>query len=219
MSDFNVENRNTNANPFFIVMEGIDGSGKSTQCELLKTYLEGHRISTALTREPGGTELAEKIREITLNPDVRCNDRSEMLLFMASRSAHVEEIIKPALKNGKTVICDRFYLSTFAYQGYGRGLNLNDIGFINEFATSGLRPDITFVFDIDAAFSLERTGKTADRFEDAGLKFMIEVAEGYRELVKTEENCYLIDASMPVGNVFLKIKEIIDNIFGLEGAV
>lgn len=197
--------------PLFIVLEGIDGSGKSTQGKILKEYLESKNIPCILTREPGGTLLAEHLRKIILDPSIELNDRSELLLFMASRAAHVNEIIKSALEHGKTVICDRFYLSTFAYQGYGRGLNLNDIATVNDFASYGLKADLTFIFDIDAERSLVRTGKEADRFEDAGNIFMEKVAEGYRELAKQEKNCYLLDADLPIEEIAAHVQKILVN--------
>jgi len=198
--------------PLFIVMEGIDGSGKSTQAKLLNDYLLSLNISNILTREPGGTQLAEHLRKIILDPQIACNSKSELLLFMASRSAHVEDIIKPAIAAQKTVICDRFYLSTFAYQGYGRGLFLDDIRLLNDFATSMLKPDLTFIFDVDVKTALSRTGKDADRFEDEGVAFMENVARGYRELALTENNCFMISSDDSVEGTFFEVKQIIDNV-------
>ena len=132
----------------FITFEGPDGSGKSTISNLVYENLKD-KYEIVKTREPGGTEISEKIRDLILDVNnSSMTDRTEALLYAASRAQHVEEKIIPAINSGKVVICERFVLSSIAYQGYGRGLGEKDIRMINDFATSGLKPDLTFLFDM-----------------------------------------------------------------------
>ena len=133
----------------FITIEGGEGSGKSTHSILLKEYLESRGFEVLLTREPGGTSLAEAIRKILLDPATELSPLSELFLYEAARAQHIEEIIYPALKSGKAVICDRFTDATLAYQGYGRKLDLSLIGKLNNAASFGLKPAITIYMDIN----------------------------------------------------------------------
>ncbi|KKM12884.1 hypothetical protein SY88_01305 [Clostridiales bacterium PH28_bin88] len=178
----------------FITIEGPDGSGKSTQARLLAEYLGKRNRSIVLTREPGGTFLAEKIRGILLDPDTGgMAPEAEVLLYAAARAQHVAEIIRPALAAGKWVISDRFVDSSIAYQGYGRGLDPAMIWEVNRLATGGLVPDLTVVLDIDAEEGLSRitrqretTGGRAvfDRMEQEETDFHRRVREGYLDLAK-----------------------------------
>ena len=155
----------------FITFEGIDGCGKTTQIELLKNHLEQKGYSVLLTREPGAKGLGEKLREILLNYDGEVSSNCESFLFLADRAQHIDTVIKPAIDKGIIVLCDRHTDSTVAYQGYGRMLDLKQIHSLNNIATSGLKPDITFILDIDIETSLERIGKGRDRMENAGIEF------------------------------------------------
>ena len=176
---------------FFITIEGGEGCGKTTQSKLLKKYLEDKGFKVVLTREPGGSIVAEQIRNILLNPSFKVNPLSELMLYEASRAQHLEEIIKPNLKKGFIVICDRFIDSTLAYQGYGRGLDKNIIKKLNDIASCGITPDITFYLDVDPKEGIKRAksvnkGKLTggDRIEKESIKFHNKVRKGFLDLAK-----------------------------------
>lgn len=170
----------------FITFEGCDGCGKTTQLELLAKYLQGKGYDVIVTREPGAKGLGEKLREILLNYDGEVSSNCESFLFLADRAQHIDTIVKPAIKAGKIVLCDRHIDSTAAYQGYGRGLDLEQINYLNNIATSGLKPDLTLLFDVDIETSMARIGKNKDRMESAGIEFQEKVRRGYLELAKAE---------------------------------
>lgn len=172
----------------FITFEGADGCGKTTQIELLNKYLQEKGFKTLVTREPGAKGLGEKLREILLNYDGEVSPNCESFLFLADRAQHVDCVIKPALKDGVIVLCDRHTDSTVAYQGYGRQLDIEQIKKLNEIAVNGLKPDLTIVFDIDIETSMQRVGKTKDRMESAGMDFFNRVRNGYLAIAKDEPN-------------------------------
>ena len=172
----------------FITFEGADGCGKTTQIELLNKYLQEKGFKTLVTREPGAKGLGEKLREILLNYDGEVSPNCESFLFLADRAQHVDCVIKPALKDGLIVLCDRHTDSTVAYQGYGRQLDIEQIKKLNEIAVNGLKPDLTIVFDIDIETSMQRVGKTKDRMESAGMDFFNRVRNGYLAIAKEEPN-------------------------------
>ncbi len=199
----------------FITFEGIDGCGKSTQCELLKDYLNEAGKEFIFVREPGGTVIGERIREILLDKkNSQMTARTELLLFEAARAQITDEVIRPALEEGKTVICDRFFDSSSAYQGMARGMGMEFVSGLNMAATGGLAPDITFFFDISAEEALERRGKrgeASDRIELAGLKFQEDVRRGYLELAKTSGGRIVtIDARLGIGEIFGQVKEALE---------
>ena len=199
----------------FITFEGIDGCGKSTQCELLKNYLESNGKDFLFVREPGGTEIGERIREILLDKkNSRMTARTELLLFEAARAQITDEVIKPALEEGKIVLCDRFFDSSSAYQGMARGMGMDFVGSLNMAATGGLKPDITFFFDITAEAAFERRGKRgedSDRIELAGLKFQEDVRKGYLELAKSSDGRIVtIDATNGIDEIFAQILETLE---------
>ena len=199
----------------FITFEGIDGCGKSTQCELLKNYLESNGKDFLFVREPGGTEIGERIREILLDKkNSRMTARTELLLFEAARAQITDEVIKPALEEGKIVLCDRFFDSSSAYQGMARGMGTDFVGSLNMAATGGLKPDITFFFDITAEAAFERRGKrgeASDRIELAGLKFQEDVRKGYLELAKNSDGRIVtIDAAKGIDEIFAQILETLE---------
>ncbi len=169
----------------FITIEGTDGSGKSTQIPFIKGFLEKKGYKVLLTREPGGTQIGEKIRDLLLDKQNKemC-DMTEALLYAASRAQHVKEFIVPALKQGKVVLCDRFVDSSIVYQGKGRELGLETVKSINDFATCGLEPDLTILLDIDPEKGLERVKENSDvdRLEQEKLAFHKKVYEGYKDL-------------------------------------
>ncbi|HSJ10743.1 MAG TPA: dTMP kinase [Longimicrobiales bacterium] len=172
----------------FIVFEGVEGSGKSTQVRLLGEWLDAHGIAHVLGREPGGTVVGEEIRRALLHGgDVPA--RSELLLMLAARAAFVEQVVRPALARGEVVVADRYELSSLAYQGGGRRLGFDAVRAVNAFATGGLRPDLTILLDVPLEEGTARraqAGADADRIESAGDAFHREVAGAYRLLSETE---------------------------------
>ena len=188
----------------FITFEGGEGCGKSTQVRRLKEMLEREGVEVVLTREPGGTWLSEEIRRLIKDQmtDAPC-DRSELLLFLAARAQLVRNVIRPALEQGKWVVSDRFSDSTLAYQGYGRGLPLDDLRRMNDFACEGLKPDLTLLLEVSPETSSARmrkreaaTNTTADRLERAGAEFHARLQAGFTALAKAEsERIVTIDAN------------------------
>ena len=196
----------------FITFEGIDGCGKSTQCELLRNYLESTGKDFVFVREPGGTVIGERIREILLDKkNTQMTARTELLLFEAARAQITDEVIRPALEKGRIVLCDRFFDSSSAYQGKARGMGMDFVDSLNMAATGGLKPDITFFFDISAEEALARRGKrgeASDRIELAGLKFQEDVRAGYLELAENSDGRIVtIDAKLGIDEIFEQIKE------------
>ena len=203
----------------FITLEGPEGSGKTSAIKLVREALEqmGHEI--IMTREPGGTPISEQIRNVILDKDKTAMDsRTEALLYAASRRQHLVEKIWPALKEGKIVFCDRYLDSSLSYQGYARGLGIDDILKVNEYATEGTYPDITFLFDIDPELGLERINKNKDRevnrLDVEKLSFHQKVREGYLILSKRFPDRYIvIDASKPLEEVSSNVlKEILNRL-------
>jgi dTMP kinase len=202
-----------------ITFEGIDGSGKSTQIQLLEAEFEKLDISYKTFREPGGTKLSEKIRAILLDKEnIELYSNAESLLFAAARAQLTAEQIKPALTKGEFVICDRFTDSTIAYQGYGRGLNINNLELMNTIATDGLIPDITFILDIDPQKATERL-KTVnpDRMEAAGIDFFKKIRQGYCQIrEQNQSRCIVIDGEKPQKDISKEIHHIIMERFRKE---
>jgi len=191
----------------FITFEGIDGCGKSTQCELLRNYLEDSGREFIFVREPGGTVIGERIREILLDKkNTQMTPRTELLLFEAARAQITDEVIRPALDAGKIVLCDRFFDSSSAYQGMARGMGMDLVEELNMAATGGLKPDITFFFDISASEALARRGRrgeASDRIELAGLKFQEDVRQGYLKLAAgSDGRIVTIDASKGIEEIY-----------------
>ena len=174
----------------FITFEGPEGSGKTTQINLLERYLKSSGIAVLKTREPGGSLIAEKIRKILLDPKNKAMAaQAELMLYLASRAQHVKDKIKPSLKKGIAVICDRFSDSTMAYQGFGRGFSKPLIENLNTFATQGLKPDLTFYIDINVNLGLRRARKRSgkkDRLESENSVFHNKVRKGYLAIAKKE---------------------------------
>ncbi|MBR3889185.1 dTMP kinase [bacterium] len=195
----------------FITFEGTDGCGKTTQIERLKDYFEAQGRKVIMTREPGAKGLGTKLREILLNYDGEVSSNCESFLFLADRAQHIDTLIKPAIERGEIVLCDRHIDSTVAYQGYGRGLDLDRIHMLNEIATSGMKPDITFVFDIDVETAQERVGKTKDRMESAGLEFFKRVRQGFLEIAKSEpKRVKVLDATQTRDEISEQVVEYVN---------
>jgi len=183
----------------FITIEGIEGVGKSTNIDFISSYLNSHGIDFITTREPGGTELAEKIREILLNlQNEGVPEIAELLLFFAARSFHVDNVIKPALTEGKYVVCDRFTDATIAYQGNGRGFNVDRINLIANWVHKDIKPNMTILLDAPAEVGMERANKrgSRDRMESEKMSFYKRVRKGYLDLAKNEPKRFaIIDAT------------------------
>ena len=196
----------------FITFEGIDACGKSTQLNLLKEYLLQNKFDVVTTREPGGTKLSEQIRDILLDVNNDINPLSELLLFEAARAHLVETIIKPALDKNMIVLSDRFFDSTVAYQGYGRGLSLEQINYLNNLAIAGVVPTLTFYLCIPLEISLARRNKkTVDRIEDIGDDFFQNVANGFSRIAELEpERVVTIDSSHSKEHTFNKIVTVVN---------
>ncbi len=186
----------------FIVLEGPDRCGKSTQAKLLYNYFLARGYDVLLTREPGGTPTAERIRQIVLEPGLDVRPMAELFLYEASRSQHTQEKILPALEAGKIVICERYTMSTCAYQGYGRGIDLKTIETLNQVATLGLKPDLTLVFLMSDKYFTERGEYLfSDRLEQEDLAFRQKMRQGYQELIARTPNAYLVDADRNVDEI------------------
>jgi dTMP kinase len=204
----------------FITFEGGEGSGKTTHSLLLKEYLGERGYEVLLTREPGGTVLAEDVRSILLNPDSNIVPLSELFLYEAARAQHVEEFVSPALKTGKTVICDRFTDATIAYQGYGRKLDLQLIDSLNSTASFGLTPALTIYLDISTSggfvnrskkLNREIYGGSGDRIERESLQFHERVREGYlSQAEKYPERIKIVKTQETVEKTKVLIREIVD---------
>lgn len=198
----------------FITFEGADGCGKTTQIKLLDEYLSSIGKSTLLTREPGAKGLGVKLREILLNYDGEVSPNCESFLFLADRAQHIDCIIKPAIEAGKIILCDRHTDSTVAYQGYGRGLDIERINYLNNVATSGLKPDLTIVFDIDVETSMKRVGNQKDRMESAGIEFFNRVRNGYLEIAKQEpERVKVINSADSIENIHKQVLELVNQLW------
>ncbi len=198
----------------FITFEGPDGSGKSTQLRMLASALREEGIEVITTREPGGTEIGDQIRAVIMNMKNKAMDpRTELLLFNASRAQLVEELIRPALNAGKIILCDRYADSTMAYQGYGHGLDKDALRRLLNFATGGLKPDLTLLFDISAEAGLKRRQANHDewnRMDDYALQFHERVRGGFLELAAADpERWTVLDADRDPGVIHAEVLDIV----------
>lgn len=197
----------------FISFEGIDGCGKTTQLQLLARRLEAAGHTLCLTREPGGTSLAEAIREYLLHTPDKLEPQAELLLFGASRAAHVSQVIRPALERGEIVLSDRFADSSVAYQGGGLKLDSDFIQAMNGFATTWLQPDVTFLFDIEPETAqARRAHEKEDRIEARGLEFQAQVRQAYLEIARLEpQRIHVLDAAQPIEALHEQIIAALDS--------
>lgn len=199
----------------FITFEGPEGSGKSTQAKLLHSYLLQRGLRAVLVREPGGTALGDKLRDILMfRIDIALSARAEALLFAAARAQLVDEVVRPHLAIGGVVICDRYADSTLAYQAYGRGLDVTSVRTIINFAINGLMPDLTFLLDVPPEIGLARNHNArgiTDRFELEELEFHQRVRQGYLEIAKAEPDRWrVIDATGTIETVWQQVREVIE---------
>jgi dTMP kinase len=187
----------------FITLEGGEGAGKSTAKAFIAETLESKGIDLVETREPGGTELGEIVRNLLLSTELEPSVTTELLLIFASRAQHLSEVIEPALAAGKWVLCDRFTDATYAYQGYGRGYDLGDIAILERLVQGSRQPDLTFLFDLDPRIGLERAKKrdTLDRFEREQLDFFQRVRDGYLSRASNDSRFVVINAAQSVAQV------------------
>lgn len=206
--------------PYFITLEGIEGSGKTSQIANIINYFSEKGESVVASREPGGTEIADQIRKILVEQQSEpMEPMAELLLYNASRAQHLSQVIRPALEEGRTVICDRFTDATVAYQAYGRRLHLGTVKQINDWATGGLTPNLTLLLDCPAEIGLERSrvrlsmeGSLEGRFEAETLKFHENVRNGYLEIAaRQKERMVVIDASRTEDEVWKKIRKVLDD--------
>ncbi len=197
----------------FITLEGPEGSGKTCQIRELAAYLQGLGFEVLTTREPGGTDIGDQIRQVLVRLENRgLHPRTEILLFLAARAQLVEQVIKPALKAGKVVLCDRYGDSTLAYQGYGHGLDLSVLRSMLGFATDHLKPDLTLLLDLDVEVGLQRKRKEAEwnRLDAYEVAFHQRVRAGYLELSAQEPSRWrVIDASLPKEAVQFAMREAV----------
>jgi dTMP kinase len=190
-----------------IAFEGVEGSGKSTQLELLRRVLEGRGREVVVTREPGGTPAGERVRALLLDPEVELSPRAEALLFAAARAELVEAVIRPALERGAVVLCDRYLDSSLAYQGAARGLGRGPVEAVNRFATVGLLPDLVVLLDLDPASGLRRRVGQLDRIEAQDLGFHRSVRQAFRDLAAADpERFAVVDAAAPVPEVAAEVQ-------------
>lgn len=200
----------------FIAMEGPDGAGKTTQIELLKTYLEDKGYNTVITREPGGTAISEAVRKILLDKQyTEMSYMTELLLYAAARAQLVAQVIKPALEEGKAVIADRFVDSTAVYQGIGRGLGVDTAYEVNSYALAGIMPQLTILMDLPAEAGIARKKNQAelDRMESETMDFHRKVAEGYRMLAeKFSDRIMKVDATLPIEEIHAIIVNSVEKV-------
>jgi len=206
----------------FITLEGIEGSGKTTQIRRLVEFFEDQGIECVATRQPGGTLIGENIRSILLDPANRAlAPLAELLLYMADRAQHIHELIRPALKNGKTVVCDRYFDATLVYQGFARGLSIELIGQLHQLLFDDLKPDVTLLLDLSPQAGLERAWQQLNngqrsgdesRFEAEAVAFHEKVRDGYLELARLEpERFRIIDAAQTQNQVFAAMRKILSS--------
>ena len=197
----------------FIVLEGPDKSGKSTQARLLAAALRARGLAVLHTREPGGTSVAEGVRAVLLNPRLTIDPVAELFLYEASRAQHVAEKIRPALARGEAVLCERFTMSSEVYQGLARGLGLATAKKLNGVATGGLKPDLTIVLDIPVEqFDSRDKHRKLDRLEREHVSFRVAVRKGYRELAKSQRKTVLVDGTENAERVHRLILEKVERL-------
>ena len=200
---------------YFITLEGVEGSGKSTLINFIRDSIESNGKKVVVTREPGGIDIAEQIRSVILDKkNIKMDGRTEALLYAAARRQHLVEKVIPSLNEGNIVLCDRFIDSSLAYQGYARGLGINEVFSVNKFAIEDLMPDLTLYLDLDPQIGLNRIaknkGREINRLDLEEINFHVKVREGYEEVMKMfPERMVRIDANQDIGKVMAEINEVL----------
>jgi dTMP kinase len=200
---------------YFITLEGVEGSGKSTLINFIRDSIESNGKKVVVTREPGGIDIAEQIRSVILDKkNIKMDGRTEALLYAAARRQHLVEKVIPSLNEGNIVLCDRFIDSSLAYQGYARGLGINEVFSVNKFAIEDLMPDLTLYLDLDPQIGLNRIaknkGREINRLDLEEINFHVKVREGYEEVMKMfPERMVRIDANQDIGKVMADINEVL----------
>ncbi|PAE36768.1 dTMP kinase [Bacillus sp. 7884-1] len=200
---------------YFITLEGVEGSGKSTLINFIRDSIESNGKKVVVTREPGGIDIAEQIRSVILDKkNIKMDGRTEALLYAAARRQHLVEKVIPSLNEGNIVLCDRFIDSSLAYQGFARGLGINEVYSVNKFAIEGLMPDLTLYLDLDPQIGLNRIaknkGREINRLDLEEINFHVKVREGYEEVLKMfPERMVRIDANQDIGKVMADINEVL----------
>lgn len=204
----------------FITIEGTEGVGKTTNIEFIQAWLDSHQLEFIATREPGGTPLAEQIRELLLTPcDEKVCPSAELLLMFAGRAQHLDQVILPAIQSGRWVLCDRFTDATYAYQGYGRGIDNALIAQLEQLVQAELRPDLTLILDTPVEIGLKRASQRSmpDRFEREQTAFFERVRQGYLSIAAVSpERCVVIDASQHLEDVQQDIVGVLNDFLALE---
>jgi len=203
-----------------ITFEGIEGCGKTTQIELLYSHLEKKGYRVIKTREPGGTPFGESLRDVFLHASTKVDPLAELLVFMAMRAQHVEELILPALKEGSVVLCDRFTDASYAYQGHGRGIDLNTIETLNKLVVKGVKPDLTVFLDCPVEKGLTRKAQSApmDRFEKEKLSFHRRIKKAYEKLVKEDpKRFFVVDGTLDINTIQKTIRKKVGGLLKHHG--
>jgi dTMP kinase len=202
----------------FLSLDGIDGTGKSTQCRLLVSWLNSLGIPAVACADPGGTPLGDQLRQILLASQADISDRAEALLFMASRAELVAKVIRPALDSGRVVLSDRFVVANVAYQGYARGLAPDDLWAVGGFSTGGLFPDLTVILDLPVDAAVDRRGRSADRVEARGRDYLEGVRRGFlAEAARRADTFEVIDASPAIDAVQGRLRQLVGRFLADRG--
>ncbi|ULJ61441.1 dTMP kinase [Wielerella bovis] len=202
--------------PKFLTLDGIDGAGKTTQLNVIRAWFETRGLPVLFTREPGGTPLGERLREILLSPETQVSLRTETLMMFAARCQHIEDVILPALKNGVNVVSDRFTDATFAYQGGGRGLPDADIAVLERWVQGSLKPDLTILLDVPLEVSLARieSSREKDRFEQEQADFFRRVRDVYlQRAAAAPEHYVVVNSNREKADVKVEIETVLDKLF------
>jgi dTMP kinase len=202
----------------FISLDGIDGTGKSTQCRLLIEWLNASGIAAIGCADPGGTTLGDQLRQILLASRAEMSSRAEALLFMASRAELVEQVIRPALEAGKIVVSDRFIAANVVYQGHARDLPVEDLWQIGKFSSGGLLPDLTLILDLSVEVAAARRGRSADRMEGRGSEYLERVRQGFlTEAARQPDSFRVVDANLAVEIVQAELRSIVTGFLESRG--
>lgn len=205
-----------------ITFEGVEGSGKTTQAQLLVDYLKAQGLKVVFSREPGGTEIGEHIRKILLDPNFQgMHGLTELFLYLASRNQHTREKIIPAIRRGEIVVLDRYADSSLAYQGYGRKLGANLVSRLNRLATAGLKPDLTILLDVAVTTGQERQfAKKSDRLEQEAIEFHERVRAGYLKIARRAAGrCKVVKGDQPAEQVMMEIRALVEGFLIRKGVM